>query len=379
MAISARLLPSLSDIDAAAWDALHGSDNPLVSHAFLSALERTGCLRPDWGWQPHHLTLWEAGELLAAAPMYLKSNSHGEFVFDHAWARAYEDHGLNYFPKWLSAVPYSPVTGPRLFAPTPELQHELTRAMAQVCKLQGLSSVHVNFHEHDEDADFGDEWLLREDIQYHWRNEAGWQDFDDFLASMDHKHRKNIRQERRRVREAGVTFRHLHGDEASAADIQAIYGFYLQTFAEYGNSPALTLEFIQEIAQVMPRNLLIILAEKDDETIAGALCFRSSTTLYGRYWGSHQPLPGLHFETCYYQGIEYCLRHGLTRFEPGAQGEHKLARGFLPTPVRSRHWVSDARFREALDAWCADEVASVRRYARQAMSHSPFKPADPVE
>ena len=378
MAISARLLPSLAEIDPAVWDALHGSDNPLVSHAFLSALERTGCLRSDWGWQPHHLTLWEAGELLAAAPMYLKSNSHGEFVFDHAWARAYEDHGLNYYPKWLCAVPYSPVTGPRLLAPTPELQRELTRAMAQVCKLQGLSSVHVNFHEHDEDADFGDEWLLREDIQYHWHNEAGWQDFDAFLAAMDHKHRKNIRQERRRVRDAGVTFRHLHGDEASPTDIQAIYGFYLQTFAEYGNSPALTPEFVQEIARSIPRNLLIILAEKDGEPIAGALCLRSSTTLYGRYWGSHQQLPGLHFETCYYQGIEYCLQHGLTRFEPGAQGEHKLARGFLPTPVRSRHWVADARFREALDAWCTDEVASVRRYARQAMSHSPFKPTEPA-
>ena len=174
---------------------MHGSDNPLISHAFLSALERTGCLRPDWGWQPHHLTLWEDGELLAAAPMYLKSNSHGEFVFDHAWAHAYEQHGLEYFPKWLCAVPYSPVTGPRLLAPTPELRHELTRAMAQVCELQGLSSVHVNFHEHAEDADFGPEWMLREDIQYHWANEAGWCDFDDFLGAMDHKHRKNIRQE----------------------------------------------------------------------------------------------------------------------------------------------------------------------------------------
>ncbi|MBE2211094.1 MAG: N-acetyltransferase [Xanthomonadaceae bacterium] len=373
MAISARLLSSLDSIDPSTWDALHGSDNPLISHAFLSALERTGCLRPDWGWQPHHLTLWEDGELLAAAPMYLKSNSHGEFVFDHAWAHAYEQHGLEYFPKWLCAVPYSPVTGPRLLAPTPELRHELTRAMAQVCELQGLSSVHVNFHEHAEDADFGPEWMLREDIQYHWANEAGWCDFDDFLGAMDHKHRKNIRQERRRVFDAGVTFRQLHGDEASEADIEAIHGFYLQTFAEYGNSPALTLDFIREIGRIMPRNLLIILAEKDDETIAGALCLRSSTTLYGRYWGSHLQLPGLHFETCYYQGIEYCLREGLTHFEPGAQGEHKLARGFLPTPVRSRHWVANARFRHALDAWCTDEVASVRRYARQAMLHSPFK------
>ena len=376
MALTARLLPSLAGIDAAAWDALLPDDNPLVSHAFLSALESTGCLRPDWGWMPHHLTLWEQDVLLGAAPMYLKDNSHGEFVFDHAWARAYAEHGLAYYPKWLGAVPYSPVTGPRLLAPTPELHAELARAMAQVCELQGLSSVHVNFHPHDEDAAFGPDWALREDIQYHWHNAAGWRDFDQFLAAMDHKHRKNIRQERRKVMDAGVTFRQLHGDEASEADLAAIHGFYLQTFAEYGNSPALTLDFIREIARIMPRNLLIILAELEGETIAGALCLRSATTLYGRYWGSQWQLPGLHFETCYYQGIEYCLREGLTRFEPGAQGEHKLARGFLPTPVRSRHWVADARFRQALDAWCAEEVASVRRYVRQAMLHSPFKRTD---
>jgi len=377
MTLTARLLPGLAGIDPASWDALHDGDNPLISHAFLSALERTGCLRPDWGWAPHHLTLWDGEALVAAAPMYLKSNSHGEFVFDHAWAHAYAEHGLDYFPKWLCAVPYSPVTGPRLLAPTPALRAQLADAMAALCRQQGLSSVHVNFHVHEDDAGFGPDWLLREDIQYHWRNQAGWRDFDGFLAAMDHKHRKNIRQERRKVREAGVTFRHLHGDETSEADLRAIHGFYLQTFAEYGNSPALTLDFIREIAREMPRNVLIILAELEGNTIAGALCLRSSTTLYGRYWGSHLQLPGLHFETCYYQGIDYCLREGLSRFEPGAQGEHKLARGFLPTPVRSRHWVADARFRHALDAWCADEVASVRRYAGQAMRHSPFKTVAP--
>lgn len=377
--LTTKLLPALDQVDPASWDALRSDDNPLVSHVFLSALERTGCLRPDWGWVPHHLTLWDGDALVAAAPMYLKDNSHGEFVFDHAWARAYAEHGLDYFPKWLGAAPYSPVTGPRLLAPTPELQATLATAMAMLCRQQGLSSVHVNFHDHADDAHFGDEWLLREDIQYHWRNDAGWQDFDAFLGAMDHKHRKNIRQERRRVRDAGVTFRQLHGDEASQADLAAIHGFYLQTFAEYGNPPALTLDFIREITREMPRNVLIILAEKAGETIAGALCLRASDTLYGRYWGSHVQLSGLHFETCYYQGIEYCLRHGLTRFEPGAQGEHKLARGFLPTPVRSRHWIADPRFRQALDAWCADEVAAVRRYGQQAMEHSPFKATEAPE
>ncbi len=374
--ITARLLARLDEVDAAAWDALHDGRNPFVMHAFLSALERTGCLRPDWGWTPHHLTLWQDEVVVAAAPMYLKANSHGEFVFDHAWARAYAEHGLDYYPKWLAAVPYSPVPGPRLLAANADHRRLLAGAMAELCARQGLSSVHVNFHSDGDDASFADDWLLREDVQYHWHNAAGWADFEAFLAAMDHKHRKNIRAERRKVRDAGVTFRQLHGDEASDADLDAIHGLYLQTFAEYGNSPALTRGFIGEIARTMPRNLLIVLADLDGKAIAGALCLRGGDTLYGRYWGSHVQLPGLHFETCYYQGIDYCLREGLARFEPGAQGEHKLARGFLPRIVRSRHWIADPRFREALADWCKEEVASVRRYARQALAHSPFKSTD---
>ena len=377
MPITARLLARMDEVDAAAWDALHDGGNPFISHAFLSALERTGCLRPEWGWTPHHLTVWQDDVLIAATPMYLKANSHGEFVFDHAWARAYAEHGLDYYPKWLAAVPYSPVPGPRLLAATDERRRLLADAMAELCARQGLSSVHVNFHSDVDDANFAGDWLLREDVQYHWHNTAGWSDFDAFLAAMDHKHRKNIRAERRKVHEAGVTFRQLHGDEASEADLDAIHGFYLQTFAEYGNSPALTREFIGEIARTMPRNLLIILADLDDRPIAGALCLRGTNTLYGRYWGSRIQLPGLHFETCYYQGIDYCLREGLARFEPGAQGEHKLARGFMPAIVRSRHWIADPRFRAALADWCKEEVASVRRYARQALAHSPFKDATP--
>lgn len=372
-ATEARVIGQLDGVDPASWDALHEGDNPFIHHAFLSALERTGCLRPDWGWTPHHLTLWAGDELIAAAPMYLKANSHGEFVFDHAWARAYAQHGLDYYPKWLGAVPYSPVPGPRLLARSNTDRAMLVQVMEAFADRQGLSSAHVNFHSDVDDVNFPDSWLLREDVQYHWQNTVGWRDFDDFLGAMDHKHRKNIRSERRKVGEAGVRFRHLHGDEANEADLDAIHGFYLQTFAEYGNSPALTRDFIGEIARTMPRNILIILAEHQGEPIAGALCLRGPDTLYGRYWGSHAQLPGLHFETCYYQGIDYCLREGLTRFEPGAQGEHKLARGFLPAIVRSRHWIADPRFRAALGEWCEEEVASVRRYAAKALRHSPFK------
>jgi len=370
-----RVLPSLAEVGAAQWDALHDRRNPFVSHAFLAGLEQHGCLRPEWGWQPCHITLWRGDELAAAVPGYLKHNSHGEFVFDHAWADAYARHGLAYFPKWLGAVPYSPVTGPRLLARDAADRRLLLEAIAAHARAQGLSSAHVNFHVAAEDTAFDADWLRRADVQFQWQRRPGWQDFDGFLASMDHKHRKNIRQERARVARSGIGFRVVHGDEASASDLDAMHGFYLQTFVGYGNAPALTLPFLRHLATAMPRHLVIFLAEQDGEPIAGALCLRGGDTLYGRYWGG-AALPGLHFETCYYQGIDYCLREGLQRFEPGAQGEHKLARGFLPTLVRSRHWVADAQFRQALREWCAREERDVARYAQALRRHSPFRDGD---
>ncbi|MFT4248996.1 MAG: GNAT family N-acetyltransferase [Pseudomonas sp.] len=367
-----RTFHRLADVPATSWDALHDGGNPFVSHAFLSGLEACGCLRPDWGWQPRHLTLWEADALVAAAPGYLKTNSHGEFVFDHAWANAYARYGQAYYPKALYGVPYSPVTGPRLLARDARARGALLAAMCEQVEREGLSSAHVNFHETPEDAVFGEDWLLRQDVQYHWRNPGDWHDFESFLGAMDHKHRKNIRQERARVQRAGVGLRVIHGDEAGERELETMFGFYLKTFHEYGNSPALTLEFLHYLARRLPRQLVMFLAERDGEPLAGALCLRGTDTLYGRYWGG-AALPGLHFETCYYQGIEYCLREGLTRFEPGAQGEHKLARGFLPTLVRSQHWIADPGFRVPLAEWCREERAAVARHARGLEGHSPFK------
>ena len=352
---------------------MHDGRNPFVSHAFLSGLEQHGCLREDWGWIPHHLTLWEADELVGAAPGYLKTNSHGEFVFDHAWAHAYSRYGRDYFPKWLCAVPYSPVTGPRLLARSDANRRILSDAIVEATRQMGLSSAHVNFHTQAEQIAFGDEWLARCDVQYHWHNRNGWRSFDDFLSAFDHKHRKNIRQERGKVQRAGVSFRVVHGDEASEADLATMFGFYLRTFHDYGNSPALTLDFLRHLARATPRTLVMFLAEQEGRPIAGALCLRGGDTLYGRYWGADISLPGLHFETCYYQGIGYCLREGLTTFEPGAQGEHKIARGFLPTFVHSRHWIADPDFVEALRRWCAEETRSIQRYAATLEAHSPFK------
>lgn len=374
----ARITPSLADIPAADWDALHDGRNPFLAHAFLAGMETCGVVREQAGWIAHHLTVWDGDALVAAAPAYLKANSHGEFVFDHAWAHAYAQHGLDYFPKWLCAVPYTPVTGPRLLARDDHWRATLPETLLAMAQQQGLSSLHANFLTEAEDALFDQRWLARTDVQYHWRNppEAGggaWRDFADFLAAMDHKHRKNIRQERAKVARAGVGFRLVHGDEASDADLAAMHGFYLQTFAEYGNRPALTLDFLRHLARTMPRQLVLILAERAGATIAGALCLRGTDTLYGRYWGASELVPGLHFETCYYQGIEYCLREGLHACEPGAQGEHKLARGFLPTLTRSRHWIAHPAFAAALARWCADEAAAVRGYAGTLRAHGPFR------
>jgi hypothetical protein len=375
VSLEARWHASLGEIEPDAWDALAGDANPFLRHSFLSGLETTGCLQRGLGWTPHHLGLWRDGQIVGAAPCYEKTNSHGEFVFDHAWAHAYARYGLDYFPKLLCGVPYSPVTGPRLLSPDPAVRRALSDTLAAAAG-EDYSSAHVNFAPDTSATDFADAWLARIDVQYHWENREGWSTFDDFLAAMDHKHRKNIRQERAKVQRAGVTFRILHGDEASEDDLCAIHGFYLRTFQEYGNSPALTLEFLRHLAASMPRNLVIFLAEQEHEPIAGALCLRGGDTLYGRYWGASRTLPGLHFETCYYQGIEYCLREGLTRFEPGAQGEHKLARGFLPVLVRSRHWIADPQFAQALSAWCEDEAREVRRYVSNLLAHSPFKQPD---
>jgi predicted N-acyltransferase len=375
--LTARAHSRLSEIDAAAWNALLPDDNPFVDHAFLSGLEEYGCLHPRRGWQPHHLALYRDDTLVAAAPCYLKGNSHGEYVFDWSWAGAYERNGLEYYPKLLSAVPYSPVTGPRLLVgqsdESPFFRQLLIELLKSQTESSGLSSVHLNFATETDSASFADfkEWLPRFDWQFHWHN-AGWNDFGDFLASMTSKKRKNIRQERDHVARAGVTCEIRHGDEMSARDWEIVHAFYEATFDEKGNYPALTLPFFQHLGRVMPRRVMAVIARRGDDPIAAALVLRSSDTLYGRYWGSSENLPGLHFEVCYYQGIEYCLKNGLKRFEPGAQGEHKLARGFLPTVTRSFHYLADARFRKAIGDSLKREAAALEDYRDELMSHSPY-------
>ena len=371
-----RLSAALDAVAPADWDALHRGDNPFVSHAFLGGLERHGCLRPRLGWAPRHALLYRGDELIAAAPGYLKANSHGEFVFDHAWAHAYAHYGVPYYPKWLVAVPYSPVTGPRLLARDEAARRELAGAMIERLRADGLSSLHVNFLPEDESLALDARWLARGDVQFVWRNDRGWRDFEDFIKAFSSRKRKNLRAERAQVQRAGVTFRLVHGDEASEADLADMHRYYCQTQAGKGNRPALTLAFFHHLATAMPRALVLVLAQRQGLTIAGALCLRGADTLYGRYWCADEALPGLHFETCYYQGIEYCLREGLHHFEPGAQGEHKVARGFLPVLTHSRHFVADPAFERALRPWCEEEREGVLRYRDVVLAHSPFRRAD---
>ena len=373
--MSARFHASLAEIDTAAWNALLPDDNPFLDHAFLAGLEQHGCLKPQHGWRAHHLGLYEGGRLVAAAPLYVKFNSHGEYVFDWAWAAAYERSGLDYYPKLLCAVPYSPITGPRLLVGDggDAMRLALIDTIRAEAQRLGWSSAHLNFASAvDTAALTQSDWLPRFDWQFHWQNTRGWRDFADFLDALAPKKRKNIRQERARVARAGVVCEIRRGDELSDADWRLVHELYRSTFDEKGNHPALTLPFFRHLGATMRERVLAVVCRRGPEIIAMALLLRSSTTLYGRYWGCTEHVPGLHFEACYYQGIEYCLRHGMQRFEPGAQGEHKLARGFLPARTQSFHWLADARFRMAVRDALAREAAALNDYHAELMAHSPY-------
>ena len=372
-------LDSIDQVDAAQWNALLPDDHPFVRHEFLAALEQSGSLRAELGWRAHHLLLWDAGRLIGAAPCYRKANSHGEFVFDWNWAEAYESAGAHYYPKLLCAVPYSPVTGPRLLcSPDADAAHirgQLIRAMRMHCDRNAWSSAHLNFADADAagDAAFESEgWLRRFDWQYHWRN-RGYRHFDEFLAALVSKKRKNIRQERARFSDAGWRIERLPGARIDAALLDELYGFYAGTFIAKGNVPALTRQFFQALIERLPQSVLAIVASRDGERIGAAFCLQSATTLYGRYWGCSEDVPGLHFECCYYQGIEHCIESGRQVFEPGAQGEHKIARGFLPTRMHSRHYLRDAGFRKAVARYLVEEAAHQERYCEQLLAHSPYR------
>jgi uncharacterized protein len=372
---------SILDIGPDAWNRLAGT-SPFLRHEFLAALERSGCVGASTTWRSTHLTAWRDDRLLGAVPLYLKYDSFGEFVFDWSWAEAYDRLGLSYYPKLVSAVPFTPATGGRLLidaeADSGEVSTALLEGLHELALELEVSSVHMLFTTEEQRRRLaGAGYLSRKACQFHWHN-RGYASFDEFLARFSSAKRKKARRERRRIVEAGIAFEHLRGDDPSTEDWNAIFDFYSRTFARRGRAPYLNRAFFAEISRTMPEQMLIILARFEGTPIATAICFRSADTLYGRYWGSLADFHSLHFEVCYYQGIEYCIREGLTHFEPGTQGEHKIARGFSPTATWSNHLICDREFSRAVADFLAREEAHVDAYMAELEHHLPYRTAPRV-
>jgi hypothetical protein len=376
-ALSASQIGSLNEVDAPSWNALAG-DNPLLQHAFLLAMEESGCIGPGTAWQGCHLVLRDPDNALAGAmPLYLKHDSHGEFVFDWSWADAYERAGLDYYPKLVSAVPFTPATGARLLVRDDRYRNDIRQRLVtealRIAKDAGLSSWHVLFPDDAERDAYAAAGLLeRKGCQFHWTNDS-YRDFDDFLSRFSSQKRKKVKRERRRIAEAGIRFEQIKGDGMTVADWDAVYEFYSHTFFRRGRAPYLNREFFDVVSTSLPDNILVILARFENQPIAAAICFCGGETLFGRYWGSAADFHSLHFETCYYQGIEYCIREGLKRFEPGTQGEHKISRGFSPTPTWSFHWLKEPAFCDAISDYLERESSHVDSYMAHWDEHLPYR------
>jgi len=372
--VTLRIVDSIASVPAQQWNALETGGNPFVSHEFLLTLERTGCVGGDTSWTPCHLLLQTAScEVEAALPLYRKSDSWGEFVFDWSWARAYQQAGLSYYPKLISMPPFTPATGPRLLAKTQDARTRLASALIDYAREQRVSSAHLLFVTDADRAALGShDYLWRKDCQFHWHN-RDYPNFDAFLATFRSEKRKKALRERRRVQENGISFRTLPGEEMDARLWEIVFGFSAGTFAVRGHEHYLNVNFFRAVSAALPGAVVVKLAEFEGTPIATAIFFRGGDTLYGRYWGAAAEFHSLHFETCYYQGIEYCIEQGLRRFEPGTQGEHKVPRGFEPTQTWSAHWIADPRFRRAIDTYLDQERTAVDEYMRQVQEHVPFK------
>ncbi len=364
----------LAAIDPAAWDAL-APGQPLLAHAFLRALEDTGCATPQTGWTAQPITAWRGADLVGALPLYGKTHSYGEYVFDWSWADAYRRHGRKYYPKLVVAIPFTPAPGARLLAADPMLRSALLdRALRRVHDGPGgYSSLHVLFPtatEAQECAALG--MLVRTGVQFHWEN-PGYASFDDFLAAFNHTKRKKVKQDRRKLAETGVRFTRTSGAEIADADWDFFYRCYQNTYRMHGSTAYLSREFFHRIGQTMPANLLLVQGWRDGERVCAALDVHDAQAMWGRYWGATHYIPGLHFEACYYQAIEFCIERGLRRFEGGAQGVHKLARGLLPVTTYSAHAVADPAFRRAIAEFCARERDQVARTVEELETSSPFR------
>ncbi|MGZ9042931.1 MAG: GNAT family N-acetyltransferase [Telluria sp.] len=373
-----HIVSSLAEIGQAAWDGLvakQDKPNPFLSYAFLHALHESGSASEDTGWQPQYMALYDGDELAAAMPLYVKFHSYGEYVFDWAWADAYERNGLEYYPKLLSAIPFTPVTGPRLMAVDAGARAALVQVLRSTQKASGVSSTHILYPPEEEAQQLAEAgYMLRSGVQFHWLN-PGYRDFDEFLATLERKKRKNINAERRKVKEAGVTMRRVRGIDALEADWRLFHRCYRHTYAAHHSTPYLNLEFFLRIGRTMPENILLIVAERDGSPVASSMVIHNEDTLFGRYWGELEHVPCLHFETAYYQPLEFCIEQKIAVFEGGAQGEHKMARGFLPTRTWSAHWLAHEAFSDAIERFLERESGGIESYIDELNERNPFRTA----
>lgn len=373
-----RFVDAIADVKADDWNALAGKDYPFTRHEFLAALESAQVVSQKTGWLPQHLLVYYDQKLVAVMPLYIKSHSYGEYVFDWSWADAYRQHGHDYYPKLLAAVPYTPCTGPRVCydksIALDSLINIITTAIQSHCEKLNLSSFHLLFPEKNLHEQFcKNELMPRTAVHFQWFNQ-GFQHFDDFLERFNSRKRKNLKKERRAIIDAGISFEIFSGNEMTDQLWERFYWFYQTTYAKRsGHGGYFNQTFFQQISKTLSDHLVVILAKKEDEYIAGALNFRDRNTLYGRYWGCIKEIEYLHFETCYYQGIEYCIKQGLDRFDPGVQGEHKLTRGFEPVFTFSNHYLNASPFQQAISQFLDREKPMIEDYYTDCKEHLPFK------
>ncbi len=377
MQLRSTIIDNISEVCGEDWDALSGTGQPFLCHAFLDALERHDGVGRHWGWLPRHLLLHDGERLVGAMPQYLKTNSYGELVFDWDWAEAYQRNSLAYYPKLVAAVPYTPATGARLLIAADTDREAIARALIEAAishaKTINVSSLHWLFpNKIDRNTLAAQGLLIRTGCQFHWHNQ-GYSDFEHYLDHFTSAKRKNIRRERRRVQESGISIRQFYGEQLSETQWQAVHRHYASTFARLSGYATLSLAFFRDISQRLPGQIVIFLAEQEGRPVASAICLRDKHSLYGRHWGCDKHFDNLHFELCYYQGLDYCIRHGLQRFDPGAQGEHKISRGFLPTATWSAHWIAHPEFRSAIADFLQHETRGIQDYIETLGEHTPFK------
>lgn len=375
--VEVKLIDTIKDVNPAAWNAITGTHYPFIRHEFLSALEQSGSVSEAAGWQPKHCLVLRQNELVAVMPLYLKYHSRGEYVFDSQWAQSYNQCGLDYYPKWLTAIPFTPCCGPRLAVKHQDELSGLTRVITDYIKdlsvTKGIASWHCLFPSKDVAEIMTTMGLhLRTNVQFHWHN-RNYRDFDDYLDQLVSSKRKQIKRERRKIKEQGIELLRISGRNISHQQWQVFFQFYQLTYHKNGMLPYLNFQFFLLLAELMPSQLLLVMAVKNNRYVGAALSLVGSDTLFGRYWGCYQEFNSLHFEACYYQGLEYCIANGYEKFDSGAQGEHKIARGFEPTFTYSTHWIQNKELSQAIAHFLTRERPIIDRYKQEAENLLPFK------